>query len=322
MQAYILRRVSLIIPTLLLVTVIVFLLSRLIPGSIVDFMLDQQGWTSESTTGIEVTRAELEKRLGLDVPIHIQYGRWIGKIVRGDFGKSLWTNRRVIDEMADRLPVSLELGVLALIIGQVVAIPVGIISAVRQDTISDYSGRTIAILFLCVPGFWLGIMVMVYPAIWWNWSPSVTYVSFLKNPLQNLQMFIVPAAIMGLHASGTTMRMTRSMMLEVLRQDYIRTAWSKGLKERVVVMRHALKNALIPVVTIVGMGIPVLVAGTVIMEQIFNLPGMGRLMIEALTTRDYTMLSGVNLFIASFVMLNNLVVDLSYAYLDPRIRYR
>jgi len=299
-----------------MVTIIVFLLSRLIPGSIVDLMLDQQEWT------YDVSREDIEASLGLDVPLHVQYGRWMGKILRGDFGTSLWSTRRVVDEMRDRLPVSIELGILAIIIGQTVAIPVGIFSAIRQDRANDYIGRTMAILFLCVPNFWLGTMVMVYPALWWGWSPAMKYIPFVKDPLANLGMFIIPAAIMGLSSSGTVMRMTRTMMLEVLRQDYVRTAWAKGLRERLVIMRHALKNALIPVVTIVGMGIPVLIGGTVIMEQIFNLPGMGRLMIEALNTRDYTMLSGVNLFIAAFVILNNLGVDLSYAYLDPRIRYR
>jgi len=316
LRAYVIRRLFLIIPTLFLVTVIVFLTMRLVPGSVIDLMVSQR----EFDTGID--RAELERELGLDLPLHVQYGRWMAGVFRGDFGKSLWTYRHVLDEMRTRLPVSIELGILAILIGQMVALPVGIYSAIRQDTAGDYIGRSVAIAFVCVPAFWLGTMVMVYPSIWWDWAPSMEYIPLVKDPVGNLGMFILPATIMGLASSGTTMRMTRTMMLEVLRQDYIRTAWSKGLREQLVIMRHALKNALIPVITIIGMGIPVLVGGTVIMEQIFCLPGMGRLLIEALNTRDYPMLSGVNLFIAAFVLMTNLAVDLSYAYLDPRIRYR
>lgn len=318
MQNYIIRRVLLLIPTIILVTIIVFFLVRFIPGDVIDVMMSEQ----QAFGHTEIDRDELVKRLGLDVPIFIQYGRWVSEVFRGNLGDSLWSSESVVEALRTRLPVSLELGLIAIIIGQLVAIPIGILSAIRQDTPQDYVGRILAILFLCLPNFWLGTLVMVYPSIWWHWAPPLQYVPLAQDPLGNLAMFIIPGAIMGLHASGSSMRMTRTMMLEVMRQDYIRTAWSKGLTEKVVIMRHALKNALIPVVTMIGISLPVVIAGTVIMENIFALPGMGRLTLEALTKRDYAMVSGINLFFAGFVMLVNLGVDLSYAFLDPRIHYK
>ena len=219
------------------------------------------------------------------------------------------------------MPVTFELGFLAIVIGLVIALPVGIYSAIRQDTATDYVGRTAAIIGMATPNFWLAIMVMLYPAIWWGWSPSAEYIPLVEDPLGNLGMFIIPSVILGTASSAATMRMTRTMMLEVLRQDYIRTAWSKGLKERVVIMRHALKNALIPVVTLIGLQLPILVGGAVIMEDIFNLPGIGRLLLDALQNRDYPVVSGVNLFFATTVIGANLIIDLIYPYLDPRVRY-
>jgi peptide/nickel transport system permease protein len=307
------------VPTILLVTIMVFMLIRIVPGDVITLMAER----TEGGTAVEygITADQIKEMLGLDQPIYIQYFRWLGNIIHGDLGKSLWSTRTVIDELKSRIPVSVELGILALTIGQLVAFPVGIYSAIRQDSFGDLAGRSLAIAFLCIPTFWLATLLMVYPALWWKWMPPSQYVSFFQDPLGNLAVFIWPALIMGLNSSGATMRMTRTMMLEVLRQDYIRTAWSKGLKEHIVIIRHGLRNALIPVITIVGMQIPVLIGGVVIIEQIFNLPGMGRLFLESLTTRDYTMLSGVNLFIATFVLVNNLGVDLTYGYLDPRIRY-
>ena len=216
----------------------------------------------------------------------------------------------------------MELGTLAIAIAMVIALPIGVYSAIRQDTAGDYASRTFAVILISLPGFWVATMVVVYPSIWWGWSPPIEYIPFVEDPLANIAQFILPAVVMGAAMSGTTMRMTRTMMLEVLRQDYIRTAWSKGLKERVVVMKHALKNALIPIVTIVGMMVPVLIGGSVIMEQIFGLPGIGLLVIEAVNKRDYTVISGVNIVMASAVLLINLLVDLTYGYLDPRIRHR
>jgi peptide/nickel transport system permease protein len=316
-QAYIIRRLLLTIFTLFLVSIIVFFTIRLIPGSIIDLMIVEQGYFKQQD------RAIVEHKLGLDVPLHVQYGRWIGGVItRGDLGKSLWTDRPVIDELKNRCPVSFELGFLALLIGLLIALPIGIYSAARQDTGGDYLARSFAIICITIPSFWLGTMVIAFPSIWWGWSPSVQYVSFVDNPIGNLRIVIIPAVILGMGLSGTTMRMTRTMMLEVLRQDYIRTAWSKGLTERVVVVRHALKNALIPVITVVGTQLPVLIGGSVVLEQIFVLPGIGRLLIEVINKRDYIMLSGINLVMAFFVLLINLAVDITYAYLNPRVVYR
>jgi len=316
-RAYVIRRLVLIIPTLFLATLIVFFMVRLIPGNIIDLMVAEQ----QSVTGMD--RAAVEHELGLDVPIHVQYGRWISNIfVHGSLGQSLWKKIPVTGMILERLPITVELGLLALIIAVTVALPIGVYSAIRQDTVGDYVGRTISILAMSVPGFWVGTMIMVFPALWWNWSPPVQLIRLVDDPLGNLGMFIIPAAVMGMAMSGITMRMTRTMMLEVLRQDYIRTAWSKGLRERVVVLRHATKNALIPVVTIIGLQMPVLIGGTVIMEQIFSLPGIGLLEINAILNRDYPIISGVMLMMASFVLVMNLIVDLTYSFLDPRVQYR
>lgn len=318
MTAYLIRRVVLIIPTLFLASLMVFFIIRLIPGSIIDIMLSQH----DVSVSMEQDRAMIESALGLDVPVHVQYGRWMGKIVfHGDLGKSLWSNTPVADDIIAKLPVTFELGLLALIVGLLIAFPIGIFSAIRQDTIGDYIGRSFAILCVAVPGFWLGTMVIIYGAIWFNWSPPIQLIPFTENPVANLKQFIVPAIVMGMALSGVTMRMTRTMMLEVLRQDYIRTAWAKGLRERVVVARHALKNSFIPVVTLIGLQLPVLIGGTVIIEQIFALPGMGRLIVSAVFERDYPIITGTMLFFATAVLLINLFVDLTYSWLDPRVRY-
>ena len=319
MRAYIIRRLLLIIPTLFIVTILVFLSLRFIPGDVIDVI---QGRMEYQTMG-EIDREVVERRLGLDVPAYVQYGRWIGGIFRhGTLGKSLLGSWAVEEKIIGRLPVTIELGLLSIVIGLVIALPVGIYSAIRQDTAADYLGRSIAVIGLATPNFWLGIMVMIFPAIWWGWSPPMEWVSFTEDPLGNLGILIIPSLILGTAVSAATMRMTRTMMLEVLRQDYIRTAWSKGLKERVVIIRHAVKNALIPVVTLVGLQLPILVGGSVIMENIFNLPGLGRLTVKALTDRDYPVVSGVNLFFATAVVGFNLMIDLIYPYLDPRVRYR
>jgi len=332
-RAYIIRRLLLFIPTMFLVSLIIFFPIRFLPGDVMQLMVAEHEYYffqegSEADESLELIR----KELGLDVPVHIQYGRWLGflpgadvsfsGIFQGNLGKSLWTRRPAIEQIMPKLPVTLGLGIMALIIAQLIALPVGIYSAIRQDTVGDYTGRSVAIFCIAVPSFWLGTMIMVFPAIWWNWSPPMVYTSFIENPLENLRMLIIPATLLGMVMSGVTMRLTRTMMLEVLRQDYIRTAWSKGLKERVVVMRHALKNALIPVVTIIGIRIPHLVGGAVIIETIFALPGMGRLMVFVLNQRDYTVLAGINILIATTVLIVNLIVDLTYAYLDPRVHYK
>ena len=328
MQTYLIRRLLLMIPTLFVITVVVFLMVHLIPGDIVDLMvIQQQQHMTEQTSGsgklLVFDREALQERLGLDVPLHIQYIRWMkGIFTRGDFGQSLWTDYSVAYLIGFRLPVSLELGFMAFIIAQLIAFPVGIISAVRQDTWMDYLGRSFAILSLATPAFWLGTLLMVWPAIWWGWSPPTYYIPFNENPGQHLLQFLIPAFLVGTAMSAVTMRVLRTTILDVLRQDYVRTAWSKGLRERVVILRHVARNALIPVVTIMAGQLGVMIGGMVIMEEIFSLPGMGRLFLNAITRRDYPVVSGLNLIFAVFGVFMILVVDMSYAFLDPRIRYR
>ena len=318
MRAYIIRRLLLIIPTLFILTILVFLSVRFIPGDIIDVMVGRIQY--QVMGGID--REALERRLGLDVPVYVQYGRWIGDIfLHGSLGESLLGRFSVEDRILGRLPVTMQLGAMAIVIGLVIALPVGIYSAIRQDTAADYMGRSLAIIGLATPNFWLGVMVMIYPTIWWGWTPPLELIPFTEDPLGNLWGFFIPSLILGTASSAATMRMTRTMMLEVLRQDYIRTAWSKGLRERVVIIRHSIKNALIPVITLIGLQLPILVGGAVIMENIFNLPGLGRLLVNALQNRDYPMVSGINLFFATGVVLINLLIDLIYPYLDPRVRY-
>ena len=320
MHRYLIRRLLMMIPTLFIISIIVFLMISLIPGDVIDSMM-QQGLAKRAGGGLD--REALERALGLDVPMYVQYGRWIGDIfLHGSLGDSLRTGEPVATTILGKVATTVELGLMAIVISVMMALPIGIYSATRQDTVGDYTGRSIAIIFIAVPSFWIATMVMLYPSIWWGWSPPVALIPFREDPLGNLGQFFIPSFILGMAMAGTTMRMTRTMMLEVLRQDYIKTAWSKGLKERAVVRRHALKNALIPVVTIVGAELPVLVGGAVIIEQIFALPGIGRLLLVSLSDRDYTLVSGVNLVIASGVVVANLLVDISYAYLDPRVRYR
>jgi peptide/nickel transport system permease protein len=323
MRAYAIRRFLLIIPTMFLVTIILFILFRMIPGDVVEMMVQEQTWEQEEGTELELNVEAIRHMLGLDVPFHIQYGRWIwGIISRGDFGKSLWTGIPLLEMLRLKLPVTIELSLLSLILGLLFSVPIGIYAAIRQDTIADYIMRSWSIMALAIPSFWIATLVMIYPSIWWDWSPSIVYIPLVEDPLGNLGQFLLPSVIMGLFTSGGTMRITRTMMLEVLRQDYIRTAWAKGLRERVIIVRHALKNTLIPVITIVGGMIPGLFGGSVIFEQIFCLPGMGRYLLEAVNSRDYVIVSGHNLIFATFVMLVIVITDLAYAYVDPRIRYR
>ena len=321
MRTYIIRRVLLVIPTLFVVSIIVFGMIRLIPGSVVDAMLVAP-MGEMSNFNEEQARAAIEAKLGLDVPILVQYGRWIRDLfLHGDLGESMWSGQPVTEQLIDRFPVSIELGVLAVLIGLLISVPIGVYSAIRQDTAGDYIARSFAIGMVTIPHFWIGIMVMVLPAVYFNWTPSMVYIPLREDPLGHLQMFLIPAAILGMLLAGATMRMTRTMMLEVLRQDYMRTAWAKGLKERQVVIRHGLKNALIPVVTLIGLQVPILIGGSIVLEQIFNLPGIGRLTVSVISNRDYPVLSGINLVIAAGILFFNLAVDLTYAWLDPRIKY-
>jgi peptide/nickel transport system permease protein len=316
MRNYIIKRLLLIIPTLLLATILVFLMVRLIPGTVVDLM-------EQNVRGGSIDRAQIEKNLGFDTPIQVQYARWISDIfLHGNLGTSLWTGRSVMDDIRARLPVTLELGILAFIISLVIAVPIGIYSALRQNSIGDLLGRSFAIISLSVPAFWLGTMVMVFPAIWWNWSPPMKYIPLVEDPLGNFQQFLLPAFLTSLGIAGTTMRLLRTSLLDVLRQDYMRTAWAKGLKERVVIIRHAMKNAMIPVVTVLAGEVGMIIGGVVIIEQIFALPGMGRLFLDSITTRDYPYVQGLNLFFAVISLVVILLTDISYSMLDPRIRYK
>jgi peptide/nickel transport system permease protein len=318
-QGYIIRRLLLLIPSVFIVSVIVFFLVRFVPGSVIDLL---QSTLSQGGIGVVVDRAVIEHALGLDVPAYIQYCRWIGNIVlHGDFGDSLVQGKPVIDMVLTRIPVTFELGLIAIIIDIIVSLPIGVYSAIRQDTPGDYLSRTFAVILMAVPSFWLATLIMIYPSLLWGWAPPLKLISFMENPIQNLKLIIIPAAILGLGTAGGTMRMTRTMMLEVMRQDYVRTAWAKGLTEETVVLRHAVRNAFIPVITILGNGLGILIGGAVILEQIFNLPGMGLLILQALNNRDYPLVSAVTLLICIFVMLCNLLVDISYSWLDPRVTY-
>jgi peptide/nickel transport system permease protein len=315
MKQYVLRRLALAVPTLVLVSVIVFAMMRFMPGDIVTRMVEGQAYAPT----IEALRQEL----GLDRPAYLQYLDWVGGILlRGDFGSSYWTRQPILDEFVSRFPVTLELAVVTIVVSVVIGLVVGIVSAARQDTASDYVGRVFAILALSVPYFGLAVLVVVLPSIYFKWTPVWTYVPFTVDPLENLKIVIVPALVFGVTRAGPIMRIMRSTLLEVLRQDYIRTAWSKGLPERAIVLRHALKNAMIPVVSLVGLQMPLYIGGSVIIEAIFRLPGVGLFFFEALTRLDYPVVQSVNLIIAAMVVGLNLVIDLSYAFLDPRIRYR
>jgi peptide/nickel transport system permease protein len=312
LNRYILKRLLVALPSLLIATMIVFTLPRLIPGDVVQLMLEEKAYAKDID--------ELRAKLGLDRPIYIQYVEWMGRVVRGDLGESLWTRRPVVEELGRRVPVTLALGIMATIFAVIIAVPVGVISAARQDTMKDYAARSLAVLGLSVPGFWLATLVIVLPAIWWGWRPATGFTELSASPTQWLVQFILPAVILGIASSAAVMRLTRGMLLEVLRQDYVRTAWAKGLAERVVVMKHSLKNAVIPVLTVLGIQIAQILGGTVIIESIFGFPGMGRFLFEAIVQRDYPVIQGVNLVVVSVIVAINLVVDALYATLDPRIR--
>ena len=316
MQAYILRRLLALIPTLFFASLIVFVTVRLIPGSVIDLMLAQNPLAAEKD------RAAIEAALGLDRPLYLQYFRWAGDVLQGDLGRSLWQDTPVTHELLARMPVTLELALLAMVVSIIVALPIGVYSAIRQDTAGDYVMRSFSILMLAIPSFWLGTLVMVFPSIWWGWAPELKYTPFFQDPIANLRQMLLPAVILGLSLAAVTMRLMRATMLEVLRQDYIRTAWAKGLNERLVVARHALRNALIPVVTLLGLEFAGVIGGAVILELIFVIPGMGSLLLDAVSSRDYPIITGIFLVVGVCVMLINLLVDLSYGVLDPKVRFR
>jgi peptide/nickel transport system permease protein len=316
MHKYVLRRLLMAIPVLLLSSLIVFGLMRVMPGDALTALMAESGNVGKKELD------KLRKDLGLDRPYHEQYFLWLWQMVTFNPGDSIFTNEPIPVALKKAIPVTLELATLALILGILIAIPIGVLSATRQDKPSDYVGRVVAVTGLSFPDFWLGTLVITFAAIWFHWIPPLGYVSLWESPWKNLQQFLLPAAILGYRLSAATMRMTRSTVLEVLREDYVRTAWAKGLAGRFVVYKHALKNALIPVVTIVGGQLGTLLAGTFIVETIFALPGMGRLTVEAILFRDYPVVQTNVMLVATTLVTLNLLVDLTYAWLDPRIRYQ
>ncbi len=314
MSTYLARRALLAIPTVILVVFATFSIVRLVPGDIVELILAERPYADENA------REQIEKDLGLDRPMVVQFAVYLGDVLRGDLGESYWTARPVTEELKNRMPVTLELGLYSIIMGLIIAIPIGVVSAIRQDTAVDYGARSFAILALSVPYFFTATLLIVFPPKW-GWSPPLTFKGWSDGPIDHLYYFFFPALLLGFSLAGSVMRMTRTMMLEVLRQDYIRTAWAKGLRERSVIMRHGLKNAFIPVITIVGLQVGVALSGTIIIESIFNMPGVGRYLVGAITQRDYPSIQGVVLVLAIAIVVVNIAVDIAYAALDPRIRY-
>jgi peptide/nickel transport system permease protein len=313
---YILRRLLLMIPVLFGVSLIVFGILRGLPGDAIDAQLANAGQLSAEE------KAQARAMLGLDKPIWKQYLIWVGDALRGDLGRSFHSRIPVTEDLRDRLPVTVELALLTLVIAVWVGIPIGILSATRNDSALDYVARSGSVIFLSMPTFWIGIMLLYFLSRWAGYFPPYgqRYNLFTETG-KNLESMILPALTLGLPLAAITMRLTRSQMLEVLRQDYIRTAWSKGLREQAVITRHALKNAMIPVVTVLGNQLGFLLGGTVVTEQLFSLPGVGRQTRDAIFTRDYPVLQANILLLALAFLMVNLIVDLIYARLDPRIRY-
>ncbi|MGE0223090.1 MAG: ABC transporter permease [Acetobacteraceae bacterium] len=319
MQAYIVKRFLLFIPTLLMATLVAFLLLRVIPGD--PALVKLAGETGDAT----FTPAELHDlrvKLGTDQPLYVQYGEWIWGMMRLDFGQSMFFEEPVAKDLAEKFPITLELTVLAMIIATVIAVPLGVISAIRQDTAMDYTARIISIAGVALPNFWVGILIVYFLVLFFDWMPPLGYATLWDDPLTNLQQFFFPALALGFYQMAFTARVTRSSMLEVYREDYTRTARGKGLAERVVILRHALKNALLPVVTISGYQFGRLLAGTVVIENIFMIPGMGKLLIDSVFHRDYTEVQAIVMVITATVLVLNLILDVVYGWLNPRIHYR
>ena len=312
---YVLRRLVGLLPSVLLLLFIVVFLIEIIPGDIIDLMLE------EKSSNNPENRLILQKELGLDKSLPIRYLIYVADVARGDFGESLWTKRSVSEMIIGRVGVTMEIGVLSIIIGAIAGLIIGVISAVRQDSFLDYFLRSIATLGNSVPNFAIATGVVVLPALWWGISPNMRYVNWNEDPIAHFKIIILPSIVLSLGLATTLMRLARTTMLEVLRQDYIRTARAKGLKESRVLVQHAMKNAMIPVVTLLGLQIAFLLSGSVITEAVFAIPGVGRLLIASIGSRDYPVVQGIVVMIALFVMATNLVIDLSYAWLDPRIKF-
>jgi len=313
-----LRRALVAVPTLIGATVFAFLLLRVLPGDVAEMIL--RGESGEGAA-MPWTIEQLQKELGLDRPLVVQYFTWIGDIARGEFGVSLWTGRSVGGEILHRLPLTFQLALMAELMGLMIGIPLGIISAVRQDTLVDYGLRFWSIFFLAMPTFWLGLMTVLIFVRYFDWMPPIGYYLLWDDPKNNLLQFIFPASVLATHELGRIGRMTRSTMLEVLREDYIRTARAKGLGENLILVRHALKNAMIPIITFTSVYFGTLLGGTVVLEVVFNIPGIGTHFLEALRYRDYTVVQALVLFLATAFIVINLAVDILYGWLDPRISY-
>jgi peptide/nickel transport system permease protein len=319
MRTYILKRLLLMVPTLLGVATIVFLIMRVIPGDVALLILggDDGGGQIDPKA-----LAAVRRQLGLDQPLIVQFGTWLWGVLQFDFGTSLWTGQPIVHELAIRLPLSLQLALMATVVSVLIAIPLGTLAAVRQDTWVDYAVRVGSIGGLAIPSFWIGILCILFLVVYFGWGPPLEFTPPWVDPWVNLQMMIWPVVTVGYRYAAVTTRMTRSTVLEVLREDYIRTAWAKGLRERAVVVRHALKNSMLPVITLIGTEFAFLIGGLVVTETVFTLNGIGRFVVEAVAHRDYPVVQALVFLIAfSFVMVN-LLVDLTYAWFDPRIRYR
>ena len=321
MRDYIIRRVMLVIPSVFVLTVLVFGMVRLLPGDVVDTIAAQLSGGRGGEIDPE-TKERIRRDLGLDKPIYVQYFVWIGQIARGDLGKSLLTKIDIVEDIKRRFPVTFELVIFTLVLMVLWGLSVGIFSAIRQDSWMDYVLRSVAIIGLSVPFFWTAVLLLLFGSLWFNWSPPWGVNHFFDDPWLNIQQFFFPAVILAVSQGSQVARMTRATVLEVMRQDYIRTARAKGLVERAILSRHALKNAMIPVVSLIGINFAFALGGTVVLEQIWGLPGMGQLMLGAIKQRDYPVIQAVILFTGTLVMIINLLVDLSYGWLNPRIRYR
>ncbi|HLQ26974.1 MAG TPA: ABC transporter permease [Acidiferrobacterales bacterium] len=317
MLSYIFRRILLMIPTLLGVAILVFFLLRVMPGDVVEVMLLGEGGAVPQHV-IQEERV----RLGLDRPLYVQFFKWMAGVVQGDFGYSMWTGKPVAYEIGIRLELSLQVAVMATILAVLIALPLGTISAIFKDTWIDYTIRIISIAGLAIPSFWLGMIIILSLLTLFSWHPPLTFTPLFENPAANLSQLIWPALAVGYRYSAVATRMTRSSILEVLQEDYIRTARAKGVFERLVVARHAMRNAMLPVVTVIGLEFAFLIGGLVVTEQVFNLNGLGKLFVQAATRGDYNLVQGLVLLVATFFIVVNFLIDLLYAALDPRIRYR
>ena len=312
---YLARRLALAVLVLFGVSILIFAIVRMLPGDVIDMMVGTEGTMSASE------RTQARERFGLNDALPVQYVRWMGGILQGNLGKSYRTEQEVLPLIVGRLPTTIELAALAVLLSSAIAIPLGVISALSRNGWTDFIARFLGLVGLSVPNFWLATILILVASFWFRWSPALIYVSPFQNPLANLQQMLLPTVSLAVFLTAIVMRMTRSTVLEVLGEDYVRTAYAKGLQERVVLIRHVLRNALIPVITIIGLQAGSLLGGVVVIEQLFGLPGLGWTLLNGIYQRDYPVVQGTVLFFALVFALTNLLVDLTYSQLDPRIRY-